>query len=257
MAVLITGTSLTDVWRGGVAALLAAPRAEIYDLLLEVSDPTSVDEDVASAVDGYLRRVGLQRLDKVANTIFPARFAERTQDRQKVYDRYERVLPRLRRLDARNRRGTYFSRIIRYPLQLDPARANQLERVIGDLRMNPERRMRHIYEIQIFAPGKDLRPEGFPCMSSLSLHIELGFLRLAATYRNEYLVERGLGNLLGLARLQQYIGRHADLAPGALSLHAFHAQLDRPRRDMRALLDGFGDMGQEAAHIEPVRGRTR
>jgi thymidylate synthase len=237
MAQLITGNSLTHAWRKAVIALLDAPQHEIYDLLVEVTHPELASANGQLAVDQYLVASGLQRLDRVANTIFPARRAARARNRAAFYAGYERILPRVMRRDRRNQRGTYFSRIIRFPLQPDPTRSNQLERVITDLQVNPDRRMRHIYEIQVFAPGRDLRPEGFPCLSSLSLHVEAGLLRLAATYRNQFYVERGLGNFIGLARLQRYIASEAGLQPGELSVHAFHAALDRPIREVRPLLE--------------------
>ncbi len=237
MAQLITGNSLTDAWRGAVMALLEVAGHEIYDLMVEIAHPELEDAEGLTAVDRYLATSGLQSLDRVANTIFPAHLAARARDREAFYAGYERILPRIRRRDTRNRHGTYFSRIIRFPLQPDPARSNQLERVITDLQMNPDRRMRHIYEIQVFAPGRDLRPEGFPCLSSLSLHVEAGRLRLAATYRNQFYIERGLGNFIGLARLQRYIASEAGLPQGELSVHAFHAALDRPIREVRPLVE--------------------
>jgi len=237
MAQLIAGNSLTDGWRDAVRALLAVQGHEIYDLLVEVTRPELADAEGLMEVDRYLATAGLQSLDRVANTIFPAHLAARARDRAALYSGYERILPRLRRRDRRNWYGTYFSRIIRFPLQPDPARSNQLERVVTDLQMNPDRRMRHIYEIQIFAPGRDLRPEGFPCLSSLSFHVEAGRLRLAATYRNQFYVERGLGNFIGLARLQRYVASEAGLETGALLVHAFHAKLDRPIREVRPLIE--------------------
>jgi hypothetical protein len=236
VAQLITAASLTNGWREAVRALAAAPAREIYDLIVEVADPRRANPRALQAIDAYLAGAGLQRLNTVANTIFPVHLAARARDRSDLYDRYERALPRIRRLDRRTLRGTYFARMIGFPLQPDKTRSNQLERVIADLQINPDRRMRHIYEIQVFAPGKDLRPQGFPCLSSLSLHVEDGALRLAATYRNQYYVERGLGNFIGLARLQEYIAHQAGLPAGAMSVHAFHAELDRPLRDVRRLL---------------------
>jgi thymidylate synthase len=243
MAVLITAGTLVDGWRDSLGALVGAPRHEIYDLVVEVAQPAHADPRRLAAVDDYLRSVALQSLDTVANTIFPARRSTQAASRPAFYHEYERILPRIKRRDARNRHGTYFSRIIRYPLQPDPTRSNQLERIIADLGVNAARRMRHIYEIQVFAPGKDLRPEGFPCLSSLSMHVDAGRLRLAATYRNQFYVERGLGNFLGLARLQEYISTQAGLPTGALSVHAFHAQLDRPLREVQPLIDRLEEMG--------------
>lgn len=235
MAHLIIANTLVAGWREAVLALAGAPGREIHDLLVEIADPRQAEEAALSEIDRYLVRSGMQALNAVANTIFPAQLAARAASRAELYARYERALPRIRRRDHRNLRGTYFARMIHFPLQTDPSRWNQLERVIHDIQVNPHRRMRHIYEIQIFVPGNDLRPQGFPCLSSISLHVESETVRLAATYRNQYYVERGLGNFLGLARLQQYIADQADLESGAMSVHAFHAYLDRPLRDIAAL----------------------
>jgi thymidylate synthase len=74
---------------------------------------------------------------------------------------------------------------------------NQLEIIIHDLEGELARKrrgqgpMRHMYEAQIFAPGKDRRPWGFPCMSSLSFHLDGDQLRLSATYRNQYYMQNG------------------------------------------------------------------
>jgi hypothetical protein len=242
MAVLVSGNSLTDAWRGATGHLLPAPGGELYDLVVEVRDPSSADPLVLQAVDDHLAAIGYQSLRSVANTIFPAALAARSASRDELYARYERLLPRLRHRDARNRRGTYFARLIHFPLQDDPDRWNQIERVIHNLGLAPGRPMRHIYEMQIFAPGVDLRPEGFPCLSSVSIHLHDGAIRLAATYRNQYFVERGLGNFMGLADLQRYIAEQTGLPIGALSVHAFHAVADGPRRQTRQLLDQLADV---------------
>jgi hypothetical protein len=238
MAQLVQRVSLTDGWLAALDALLAAEDGKMYDLLVEVSDPSAVDTAVVRSVDRYLGRAGRQDTEAVANTIFPAHMAAFSADRHTLYRRYLAMLPRLRRIHTMNRRGTYFGRLIEFPLQADPARANQLELVIDDLgRQDPARRRQHIYELQIFAPGKDRWPEGFPCMSSLSLHLDHGEVRLAATYRNQYYMQRGLGNFIGLANLQRYIADEAELPVGALSIHAFHAERDGSQRDIRRLLD--------------------
>lgn len=238
MAELVRARSLTDAWVDGLDSLLRSPGQERYDLLVEASEPSDVSTDVVALADAYFTRRRLRSTATVANTIFPAHLAARSRDRATFYARYRRMIPRLKRV-AQNRRGIYFERLIDYPLQSDPIRSNQLELVIGDLSgRQTTGGMRHIYEMQIFAPGKDRRPMGFPCMSSLSLHLEDGALRLAATYRNQYWIERGLGNLVGLSNLQRYVAQQARLPVGALTMHAFHAELDRSQGDARALLDG-------------------
>lgn len=176
----------------------------------------------------------------VSNTIFPEQLARTSRDRQTLYRRYRTVLPRLKRAEPANRRGLYFERLINFPLQLDPARTNQLEGTIQRLRDELARggALAHAYELQVFAPGQDQRPIGFPCMSSLSFHVEAGRLRLCATYRNQYYVRKALGNFVGLANLQRFVASESDLEPGVLSVHAFHAQIDPDigRRNVAAVL---------------------
>lgn len=53
----------------------AAQGHEIYDLLVEIAHPEEADADRLAAVDQYLMEAGLQSLDRVANTIFPAHLA--------------------------------------------------------------------------------------------------------------------------------------------------------------------------------------
>jgi thymidylate synthase len=236
LAQLIIENTLVSGWREATRALVASPGHEIYDLIVEVADTGRVEAAALREVDGYLRSRRLQSLHTVANTIFPSSLARRAASRGNLYDRYNRALHRIRRRSRQNYNGTYFGRIIGFPLQPDQDRANQLERVIHDLGVTPHRRMRHIYEMQIFAPGKDLRPQGFPCLSSISVHVEGGAVRLAATYRNQYYMERGLGNFIGLADLQQFIASEAGLPVGRMSVHAFHAKLDGSARGAEALI---------------------
>ncbi len=188
----------------------------------------------------------------MANTIFPATLAATSRDRDHFYARYRALLPRLRKQD-KNRRGIYFERLIDYPLQADPARSNQVETIIRTLRGQLARRARRqgplgsVYEAQIFAPGKDLLPRGFPCLSSLSFQLDGGHLRLSATYRNQYFIQRALGNYLGLAGLQRFVAEAAGLAPGPLTVHAFHAYLDLGQRETDTLLRACGPGGRRAA----------
>jgi thymidylate synthase len=202
---------------------------EEFDLLVEISDGyvAATDNAYVDVLDSYLRRRRWQSTSTVANTIFPNGLAMFSGSRQRLYERYESVYERARRASSKNQKGIYFHRLIRYPLQRDPARSNQLETVIRGLQgaLLPGG-LHHAYELQVFCPGKDKRPRGFPCMSSISLHVERGRLRMAATYRNQYYVQKALGNFIGLARLQGFLAEGAGIPAGALSVHAFHAQID-------------------------------
>jgi len=178
MTHLVLGTTLTDAW---VITLehLVARGGEEFGLIVEMIDPapSHVGPDIIQHVDELLARKDHDPVATVANTIFPASLAASSPDRPTLYRRYQALLPRLRRLKG-NKKGLYFERLISYPLQPDSIRANQIEAIIGDLSAQLARRAKHqgplgsVYEAQVFAPGKDRLPQGFPCMSSLSFQLD-------------------------------------------------------------------------------------
>lgn len=229
MAHLVASTTLTDAWCRGLAHLVAHG-GEAYDLLVETADPSPErgDARVYETLDAFLAVGLMQSVTTVANTIFPYGLSRSCGGREELYRRYGQLLRRLHRLGA-NRHGLYFERLTAYPLQGDdPRKANQLELMIARLQDELSRSggLRHAYELAIHAPGIDTRPMGFPCLSALSFHVEEGRLRLAATYRNQYYITKALGNFVGLARLQGFVAAAVGLPVAALSVHAFHAQVD-------------------------------
>lgn len=234
--------TISGAWLNTVRHL-RSHEGEEFDLVVTTADPTpaTCDPMVTAVLDDMLERKGWQRVATVANTIFPAELAATSRDREHLYARYRALLPRLRR-QAKNRRGIYFERLIGYPLQPDPARANQVETIIQDLESQLARRalgqgpLGSVYEAQIFAPGKDRLPRGFPCLSSLSFQLDGDQLRLSATYRNQYFIQRALGNYLGLAQLQRFVATAVGLGQGPLTVHAFHAYLDLGKHETDALL---------------------
>lgn len=233
MSQLIRGETITEAWLNAVAYLRTANR-EQFNLIVDIDDPTpgAAESGVVEALGRLLTRKRLQEVRTVANTIFPSEMARTSPSPERLFQRYECILPTLHR-HPKNRKGLYFERLVRYPLQQDgKGPVNQLSLLIHDLRTEVAQRnagkgaKRHMFEAQIFAPEKDRRPIGFPCMSSLSFHIDGDELRLTATYRNQYYIERALGNYLGLAELQRFMADAAGLRQGPLSIVAFHAEID-------------------------------
>jgi thymidylate synthase len=230
MSSLVVGETIRSTWLSAVDVLHT--QGSQYDLIAEVSDTAEPSTVFVDAINALLVQSGHQSLDAVANTIFPQWLAESSTARVELYDRYNRLLPLLRKLRG-NRHGTYFGRMIAYP----PAGFNQLEHTAVSLsREEAIRGLRHAFELMLYAPGVDSRPMGFPCLSAISIHREGPRLRLAATYRNQYYFERALGNLIGLSRLQRWLAREAGLAPGILTMHAFHAELDATESQTRSMI---------------------
>ena len=63
-----------------------------------------------------------------------------------------------------------------------------------------------------------------------SLQLEHDRLHLLAHYRHEYLIERGYGNYLGLARLASFVASQAGLQPGRLTIVTGHVDVERAIR---------------------------
>jgi len=254
MAFLIDAPTITDAWLQAVGHLSRHDR-ETFDLVVAIANPTPalVDGRVVKALDNLLRQRRFQDVITVRNTIFPVEIARSSHTRGELYTRYARLLPRLRRFKA-NRRGTYFERLINHTPIRDAEGVNQVEGIIRTLEGELARRelqqgpLAHIYEAQIYIPGRDNRPMGFPCMSSLSFHLDRVDLRLSATYRNQYYIQKALGNYLGLAELQCYIASAVGLRQGPLSVHAFHAEIDPEvsKRDVDDLLRACETLGHES-----------
>lgn len=232
MAISICALTLTDAWMDDLE-YLHRQGGEQLNLVTTIGepDPDQVEERIVEELDARLLRKGKQRVGTVANTIFPSAYLRGSATRQEFYERYLARLPRLRKQQG-NRHGTYFGRLIEYPASIDPRRGptmNQLEGIIQKLQRQLRGRgpKRFAYQAQIFVPGRDdASLMGFPCLSFVSFQLDRRRLCLTATYRNQYYFERALGNFVGLARLQQFVAQEVGLAPGSLTIHACHAEID-------------------------------
>jgi thymidylate synthase len=89
--------------------------------------------------------------------------------------------------------------------------------------------------VPVHAPDRDTSPMDFPCLSMCSFQLDRDTLHLSAHYRSQYLVKRGYGNYLGLARLQRYVADAAGVAVGQLLVVAGLAHVDAPKYRIAAL----------------------
>ena len=89
MAELVKGATAGEAWHRSLA-LLATNNRQIFDLLVEVVDPTTVELDrlYVAALDHLLLARGWQETESVANTIFPANLARTSGTRDRLYSRY-------------------------------------------------------------------------------------------------------------------------------------------------------------------------
>jgi hypothetical protein len=254
-AISIEEADLSTAWLKTLGAVLAAPTSSHFHVVTRIGDSTSEDPDIRAAADQLLDDLGLDSIETVANTIFPAQMAATSASPESLVDRYRAVLPELRRLHRNNRSGTYFGRLVDYD---GPAgTVDQLGGLLAKLRTelaNPGPKTARYdatfdqpadssdeltSSVPVFVPGQDNAIMGFPCLSLCSFQLDGRNLHLVAHYRSQYLVQRGYGNYLGLARLQEYIARNAGIEPGAMMVVAGRARADVAKYRFAAMLNSL------------------
>ncbi len=242
---LIEGENLSDAWLRTVACVRAGSGNKMFHTMTVVDRPWEEDTAVRKAVDGMLRAQRHPPVETVANTIFPAGLANVAADAADLGRQYRKMYPRIRGFPG-NTAGTYFGRLVQYPGRAGAT--DQLHRMVEHLRRESAGTgpMSAMYEAPMDVPeDRDEQPgtavgmiravadnsrRGFPCMSLLSVQLDGRRLHMLAQYRYEYLLEKGYGNYLGLARLQDYIAGQAGLEVGQLSIVAGRVCVDQGLR---------------------------
>jgi hypothetical protein len=242
----IEGQTRAETWLKAARHLQGCTYWEDYNVILEVREPGArgpADAAIEAAVNALLLGAGALPVNSVAETIFPANEYKLHRERG-VYEIYpDEVFPKIRSLLGW---GTYAHRLLRRkgrdnkpmnPLRVcvekikaQLAKAKGLKRACYELSTVGEDD--EFYEIPLYWPANDQKQTlGLPCLSHISLKITRERrLNLTALYRSHYYVERALGNLLGLARLQDFICQQTGLARGVLVCHSTHACLDTAAR---------------------------
>lgn len=219
-------------WLKAVKLADSCPRKEISNFILTIEDLNAEDEleisDVRTLLDKSLVANEKFSVDTVANTIFPSSLWRRNEPRDLLFERYRRLWPRIVS-HRRNRRGTYFQRLIDYPgAKGQPF--NQLEHVISAYKSGIRRRS--ALQCGILAPNIDLNAtpfQGFPCMQQLALIPEGEGLRITALYPMHYLWARAYGNYLGLINLGRFMANEMSLELLSMTCIALVAKFEEPK----------------------------
>jgi thymidylate synthase len=157
----INAANVSDAWRQVAGALLRVDGRKGAHLVVRIADGTAEEEHTRSAVDALMAQHGLQSIDTVANTIFPATLAARHgQDPLALAERYRKLLPTLRRLNRdKNKYGTYFGRMVSYPGP-DGTIVDQLNGTIDKLRTEHTGRGKASSRYEVaYQTGQDIERE--------------------------------------------------------------------------------------------------
>ena len=202
------------------------------------SGPSEIPE-IRDELDELLERdrKGLS-CNTVANTIFPSIWNPHA-DRQELYDRYNRILPKLRK-DQRNKYGLYFQRLTSYGANGGgKGGVNQLEHIIQTWHKGNHRRT--ALQAGLFDPYKDHTNQpvrGFPCLQQVSFApCGKGGLSITGYYATQYVVERAYGNYLGLCRLGRFMAHEMGLKFDQMTCIATPVKLDRTKKAVKGIAE--------------------
>ena len=227
----IVADDISRAWLGALSLADAQPRHEISNLVVHIQDigrATNIEIDgVRPRLDQELESAGCFSVSTVASTIFPSSLWKQGEPRERLFNRYRRLWPRIQ-AHKRNRRGTYFQRLIDLPGPSGPP-FNQLEFVISAY--NSGVRRRSALQCGLLVPHLDSNAtpyQGFPCMQQLAFIPEgKEGLRISAFYPMHYLCARAYGNYLGLINLGRFVASQIGRELSAMTCIALVAKVDQ------------------------------
>lgn len=231
--ILIDQPNLSLAWAETFLAIRRTPGRRLAPLTVSFEGfaKHEIEEDLSirRALDTALLDAGMQKVQTVANTIFPrALWRQAKGDRQAFYAAYRENLPEYVAMEPyKNRRGLYFGRLIAYdldhrtgerlpyiPADAIPADGNQLEFIIQ--RCKKGVRVSE-FQVSVFDPARDHTKAaqiGFPCLQHLTFVPSFSncTLMLNAFYATQQHFTKGYGNYLGLARLGIFVAEQVGLS---------------------------------------------
>lgn len=230
--ILIDRPNLSLAWAEAFSRINAAPKHRLMPLTISFegfsNGDVTEDSTVRAAVDAALSAAGMQKVQTVANTIFPqALWRTAKGDRHALYSAYLENLPEYVAMEPqKNGRGLYFGRLIAYDINHKdgeklphiphgsiPENANQLEFLIQRCKKGVRA---SAFQASVFDPARDHLPTpylGFPCLQHVTFvpDFQDGTVGLNAFYATQQLFEKGYGNYLGLARLGLFFASQTGL----------------------------------------------
>ena len=209
----IEANNLSLAW-GRAARLVAhAGAGEVGSLAVAITGFSTQgdaveDNGIRFELERLLRARHQQSVETVSNTIFPSSLWNPAAPRSDLFERYERIVPKLKKYRA-NMHGTYFDRMV----SGGPAgKENQLDFAIRTYTQRKGVR-RSVLQIGVFDPHKDHSASalrGFPCLQHVTFAPTHEGLLVNAFYATQYMIERAYGNYLGLCRLGQFVAHELD-----------------------------------------------
>jgi hypothetical protein len=233
MSKYVVTSSPAEAWVVIMEYLLGEPDGKCFNLITAIADPSLETKAVTRVVDALAAETGTISTMENANAIWPYVLAPPGQDVSVTIQKMkEFAVPLIKSANAAHR-DSYLQRLVAWRSKESGSEVPQLERVIERMRseLNNPAPKTSVYEVAIFSPGLDPGYISFPCLSHLSLKLDLHLRRvhLTAVYRNHHFIGHGYGNFLGLGRLLRFVATQVGLEPGELVCVSTHADAELSR----------------------------
>lgn len=234
---VIEEENLSLAWSKAFLQLMEPGIDEIQPLIINITgfqnNIPNEDKEIRKALDDNLLKNGMALCHTVANTIFPISLWNPQKPRHSLYDRYEAILPRLRKCKG-NSYGLYFERLILFGSQKH--KVNQLEFIIANYKKGMRR---SAFQACILDPYRDHTAQarrGFPCLQQVALAPmgDDGF-SIIGIYPTQHIFERAYGNYLGLCRVGHFLANGIGLHLKQMKCITSFAKLGVNKQDVRAL----------------------
>jgi hypothetical protein len=247
-----------QAWLAAAAAVQDAG-GEAHNVIIDIADPLTIagpDHAIITAVDTFLRRHHVNTISGVANTIFPQGLLDR-HGADGLYAAYNGVLPRMKQMT--HAWGRYFERMTAWKKVKggEVTTINPLDDLVRFMRTQiaSDRTYRNAYEMTIYDPARDAgKVSNRQCLSFLSFKLTHdNALLLTVMYRNHAYVARGLGNFLGLGRLQAFVATQSGSKLGSLTCISTHAKIDAGKKTHDGVVQGW-TIAEANALVRQCRG---
>ncbi|WP_273210106.1 hypothetical protein [Runella zeae] len=234
MPLLIQETNLSIAWWKILNHAIQNSDREITPLMLTLTN-FSESKEIRNILDQSLKDNKKAQINTVAETIFPDSLYQLYRyNRSDLYEGYLKILPRIKKVENKNAKGTYFERLIAYN-----DNTNQLEMIINSLGGSKVRRSK--LQASIFDPTRDHSEspyQRFPCLQHVTFYKNpKGGLILNSFYAIQYLYERAYGNWLGLINLGKFVAKELQIELERFNCFVGVEQLDMTKKDAKELLE--------------------
>jgi len=234
-----SGEYREEVWLKALSHLTSLSDETEFNLIMEITNPCASSDrskEIRQKLDVLLANANVYSCHGVAETIFPMTEYKKSGLPGVIETYPNETFPQIKRFPG-NGKGTYAFRIVR-GVDAKGKECRPLEDVLARLASQIKNSgVRCAYEIPIDGAESipincnDRSLMGFPCLSHLSfkLSMDRSELHLTALYRSQDYVQKAVGNLLGLARLQAVMARELKIRPGSLVCHSTYAMYEKTK----------------------------